>query len=206
MKKVTEMIKPMLLLIFGALFLLTSLNGLQGQGADLALSIFAVIFASYYLAIGILDVVIGNKFNKTLKMVFDILNVSLFATLMLIQFIVEIAQNVDNMGPTAWIISIVSIVASLALVVTFIISKFARQQIISRLVYMFAAIFVLVLILDIVFDATGAEMILGLLPIITPALYGLYTAILLGTISKQEEAPKAEPEQVIQQPEENPQE
>ena len=61
MKKLQDIIRPFLAIILGALLFLVYLNYLQLQGATLAVGIIAVIFSAFYVALGILNIVLGNK-------------------------------------------------------------------------------------------------------------------------------------------------
>ena len=50
MKKIKELVKPFIFIIFGALLFLYYFNGLSGEGAGLAISIIAIVLAAYFLA------------------------------------------------------------------------------------------------------------------------------------------------------------
>ena len=112
MKKVIEIVKPLLLVIFGALLLLIYMNYFQDGMPTffIVIGVLGVIFGAYYIVAGIINVVLGEKVNKTLKMVFDILNVSLFPLLFFLEAINVIVNLVNYMGATAWIIQLLSII------------------------------------------------------------------------------------------------
>ena len=193
MKKFTDYIKPNLLIIFGALLLLFYLNYLSSSGTALARGIFAVVISAYYLTVGILLVLIGDKFSPMCKKVLGILSVSLFALFMFVNFLLTTIRNADGMGPTAWIINILSMVAALALIIVYIISKFSDKPIVFRCAYLFSLIFVLALLLDILFDNDGDAIVLGLVNILLVVIYALYSFYLFGSLEKIEEVPaKAE--------------
>ena len=81
MKKLLEFVKPLLLVIFGSLMFLMYLDVID-PNADakyLMTGIFGVVFALYYISVGILNMTFGNKLDKNAKNVFDMLNVGLFA-------------------------------------------------------------------------------------------------------------------------------
>lgn len=207
MKKVTEIIKPMLLIIFGALLLLLFMNYLTANipAMYLVLGILGVTFAGYYIVAGILNIVLGDKLNKNLRMVFDILNVCLYATLFFYQLIVVVVANADGgMTPTAWIIKILSMVAALGLIGLYIMSKFVKQPIVERLAYLFAGIFALALLLDIVFQDDGMPEAIGNVAMVILALYGMFISIMFSALPKPGQV--EEPQQVEEQPEEEPQE
>ena len=108
MKKVTDFLRPNILIVFGALLLLFFLNYLQYTGGTLAIGIIAVIMSAYYLAIGILGIIIGDKLPKK---ILDIISVVFFPVFMFVLFLIQTIQaaQIDNfMGPTAWIIAILT--------------------------------------------------------------------------------------------------
>ena len=136
MKKLTDFLKPNILIILGALLFLYYMNWLSNQGAGLAIGIVAVICAIYYIAIGVLEIIVSNKFSPQLKKIFELISVSLFAIFMFLFFLLSAVQGakIENyMGPTAWIIAILSMVASLALVAIYAISKFVEKSLLLQM-------------------------------------------------------------------------
>ena len=190
MKKLTDYLKPNILIIFGALLFIYYLNFLSYGGAGLGLGITAVIIAAYYLVIGILLVLIGNKLSPTTQKVFGLLGVTLFAIFMFVSFLLTTIQAADFMGPTAWVIKILSMVASLAFAVIYIISVFYNKPIVLRFAYLFALIFVLALLLDLLFDVGGDSRVLGNIDVLLVVIYCVYTFYLFSSINKAEDAPK----------------
>ena len=82
MKKISEIIKPFLSIIFGALLLLIYVNWLSSNdGGTLFLGIFGVILSVYYLTYGIMDIIIGDKLPKK---IFNIFTISLYPIFMFI--------------------------------------------------------------------------------------------------------------------------
>ena len=192
MKKITDLLKPNLLIIFGALLFLVYLNWLSATDEALALGIIAVVFSAYYLTIGILGIIIGNKFSPMLRKIFDVISACLFPLFMFTYFLIMVIDINQVMGPTAWIISILSMVASLAVVTFVIISKFVNKPIMLRFAYLSAAIFALALLLNILFDAIGNTTALGDISIVLVALYALFVICLFNIISKVDEPKKEE--------------
>ena len=199
MKKVIEIVKPLLLVIFGALLLLIYMNYFQDGMPTfvIVIGVLGVIFGAYYIVAGIINVVLGEKVNKTLKMVFDILDVSLFPLLFFLEAINVIVNLVDYMGATAWIIQLLSIVAAIGLIILFIISRISKAQILNRFTYMSGALFALALLLDIIFEATGEPTVIGNVPMVILAINVIFTSIMFTAIGKpnQEEAPQVEEKQ-----------
>lgn len=197
MKKIGDFLKPNIFIIFGALLLLYFLNYLSLNGASLAIGIFAVILSTYYLVIGILGILIGNKFSPQLKKIFEVLSVSLFGAFMFIYFLLTTingAQINGLMGPTAWIVQILSMAAALGLVVVYTIARLVNIDALRRFAYLFSAIFALALLLNILFDISGNSRLLGNVDILLVVIYVIFTFYLFSTLTNKAES-KEEPEE-----------
>lgn len=186
MKKITDYLEQNILIIFGALLFIYYLNYLAYGGAALALGISAIIISAYYLTVGILLALIGNKLSPKAKKMFNLLSVSLFAVFMFIKFLLLTINAASAMGPTAWTIKILSMAASLALIVIFIVSKFSTESFVYRLAHLFSLIFVLVLLLDILFDLGGNSKTLGDIDVLLVVIYGFYSFYLFASFEKTE--------------------
>ena len=209
MKKVTDFLRPNLLIVLGAILLLYFLNWLSyGQAGLVATGAYGITAGSCMLAIGIVSVVLGEKVNGITRKIFEVVAVSLFATLMFVYFLVYTIIFADaGMGPTAWIIKILSIIASLGFIGIYIPARFTNQKVLVRFAYLFSAIFGLALLLDVLFKADGSAAQLDDFDIILVVAYVLFMIYLFGTLGKEEPAPvvKEEPKQV-EAPKEEPQE
>ena len=197
MKKIGDFLKPNMFIIFGALLLLYFLNYLSLNGASLAIGIFAVILSTYYLVIGILGILIGNKFSPQLKKIFEVLSVSLFGAFMFIYFLLTTingAQINGLMGPTAWIVQILSMAAALGLAVVYTIARLVNIDALMRFAYLFSAIFALALLLNILFDISGNSRLLGNVDILLVVIYVIFTFYLFSTLTNKAES-KEEPEE-----------
>ena len=200
MKKIGDFLKPNMFIIFGALLLLYFLNYLSLNGASLAIGIFAVILSTYYLVVGILGILIGNKFSPQLKKIFEVLSVSLFGAFMFIYFLLTTingAQINGLMGPTAWIVQILSMAAALGLAVVYTIARLVNIDALMRFAYLFSAIFALALLLNTLFDISGNSRLLGNVDILLVVIYVIFTFYLFSTLtnkaeSKEESQEKAE--------------
>ena len=179
MKKVQEIIKPYLLIILGALLLLYYLNDLDNTGTTLAIGITGVIVAALYLTMGILNVLLGDKLPQSLKKVFDISSVALFPLFIFSYYLIAIIKWNDLFGPNGWIITILSLVGSLAAAVLLIISNFINGNTVKKITTLFAMIFVLVLILDLLFSIAGNSIVLGNLDVLLFAIYVVYVNVLI---------------------------
>ena len=204
MKKITDYLKPNILIVFGALLFIYYLNFLSYGGAGIGLGISAIIISAYYLVIGILIILMGNKISPTAQKIFSLLSITLFALFMFVYFLIMTVITAGVMGPTAWTIKILSMVASLAFIVIYIISKFSDKQVLSRLAYLFSLVFVLALLLDLLFDATGASNTLGGMDVLLVVIYSVYSFYLFGSLEKKEELPlKTEEEPKKEETEQN---
>lgn len=188
MKKVTDFLKPNILIILGAILFLYFLNYLSLQEEGLAIGIIAVVISTYYLAVGILGVVIGNKLSPMLKKIFEIVAVCLFGTFMFLLFLlttIQAAQIEDFMGPTSWTIAILSMVASLSFVSIYVAARLVKKDFFMRFAYLFSAIFVLALLLDILFDVQGNGVALGGINVLLVVIYVIFTIYLFDTLKNE---------------------
>ena len=207
MKKVTDFLRPNLLIVLGALWFLLYLNSFSSNdGGTIAIGVYGVIVAAYLMTIGILSVVLGEKLNQMTRKIFEVIAVGLFGMFMFVNFLIITIQNADFMGPTAWIIKILSMIAALGLIGIYIPARFANQKVLVRFAYLFSAIFALALLLDLLFQDNGGAAQLDDIPIVLAVAYALFVIYLFGTLGKDEPAPvaKEEPKQVEEQPQPEP--
>lgn len=190
MKKSTEYLKLNILIIFGALLFIYYLNFLSYGGIRLGLGISAIIISAFYLFAGILLVIAGNKLSQSVQKTFNSLSIVLFAVFMFVYFLLTTINAADVMGPTAWTIKIVSMAASLVFIVIYTISKFSGESVLLRLNNLFSLIFILVLILDVLFDMGGNSKTLGNINVMLVAIYGFYSYYLFGSCEKTEVLPE----------------
>jgi len=180
MKKISEIIKPFLSIIFGALLLLIYVNWLSSDdGGTLFLGIFGVILSVYYLTYGIMDIIIGDKLPKK---IFNIFTISLYPIFMFIMILIGMINLVDYMGPTARIISILSLIGTIAFVLIFIINTFIEHNSLRLLTTLFGGIFILVIIVNMLFDQLGNVVTLGNLPVVSLLASLSYVGIVLNVL------------------------
>lgn len=185
MKKIKDLIKPYLSLIFGVLFFLLFLNNLRAEGEAFAIGIVAVIISSYYLCVGILGIVLGEKMLAGLKKVFGILSVALFPTFMFVYYLLQVIQLHEYMGPTAWVIFPLCMGASLLMVVFYVISRFVKSPVVVRLAGLFGAIFVLALVTTILFDAQGNQATFATIGVVELLVYSIFAVLLFNSLAKE---------------------
>ena len=197
MKKIKELVKPFIFIIFGALLFLYYFNGLSSEGAGLAISIIAIVLAAYFLTVGILSVVLGEKLGKT-KGLLNLIGVAtypiFFAVVELITLI-NLADVEGFLGPTGWTISILTIAAAFGLGGLLFASYFVRSKGLHRVTFLFGAIFVLALLLDILLTLDGSPAALGDVIILQVVLYGAYVSMMfdvLSSLKENKESKKAE--------------
>ena len=203
MKKIKELLKPFIFIIFGALLFLFFFNYLGVGGAGLAIGIVAIILAAYFLTVGILSVVLGDKLGKA-KGLLNLIGVATFPLLMGVIFLLDLIGKAGDdytyLGPSGWTIAILSIAASFALGVMLFIAYFVRSKGFHRVTFLFGAIFVLALLLDILIT-DGFAVTLGSIVVLQVVLYGCYVSMLFEVLSslkenkptKKEEAKEEKP-------------
>ena len=189
MKKLTDIIKPVISIIFGVILFLVYMNWLQSDaGSVIALGVIAIVLACFYVASGILAILLGEKMPDVLKKVFDIIAISAYAIFVFVYTIILITWNADGMGPTAWFIAIFTLSAAIAFAGIYIVAKCVKAKILSRLALLFAAIFVLALLLNVLFGTDGNPTVLGNISVIQVFLYGLYAYMAFSALKVEEKA------------------
>ena len=191
MQKIRDFIKPFFSIIFGGLLFLDYLNLLASNGPALALGIIAVILSVYYIAIGILGLILGDKLPKK---IFNIISVALFPAFMFVFFLIFIIGMADVFGPTAWIIYILGMVSSISLAIIYCVSSFVKEKVLNRITLIFGAVFTLSLVLVVLFDVQGDVQLLGNIAIVNVVIFALYTSMFFTALpeGKKEEPVKEE--------------
>lgn len=193
MKKIQEVAKPFLSIVFGALLLLTYLNWLSLGGGALVIGIIALLMSLYYLGAGITEAVAGDKLPLKAKKVFDIINISLFSAFASIFYLLYITNLSDQMGPTGWIVALAALLLSLALAVFSIIARLVSNSVLKRLDVLFSALFMAALVLTLLFDSVGNPITLGSIDVISLVIYALFGMMLLESLTSKEAEPVETP-------------
>lgn len=202
MKKIQEVAKPFLSIVFGALLLLTYLNWLSLNGGALVIGIFALLISLYYLGAGITEAVAGDKLPLKAKKVFDIIDISLFSTFSFIYYLIFIINLSNQMGPTGWIVVLAALLLSLALAVFSIIADLVSNPVLKRLDVLFSALFMAALVLTLLFDSVGNPITLGSIDVISLVIYALFGVMLLESLTHKEAEPVESPSNDAQEEEE----
>ena len=143
---------------------------------------------------GILSVVLGEKLGKA-KGILNLVGVATFPLLMGVIFLLSLIGDAKNeytyLGPNGWTIAILSIAAAFAIGVMLFIAFFVRSKGFHRVTFLFGAIFVLALLLDILISE-GFAVALGQIVVLQVILYAAYTSMLFDVLSslKENKEPK----------------
>lgn len=182
MKKIYEKIKPFFSVILGALLLLSYLFYVQRDGSALALGIVSIVVAAFYIGYGVVAIILGDKLPALLKKILDVVVFCLFPAFMFTEFLIITINLYDNYTPAGWIIAILGMVAALGIAAIYAVASFVKVKILGRLVQLFALIFVLALLMNVLFDATGLPEILGNIALVYLIIYSTYACILFSAI------------------------
>ena len=160
MKKILEIVKPYIAIIFGALILLCYMNALAGEGFNLALGIIATVLGAYYLGVGIVGLILGDKLPANARGIFDVVSAGLYPVFMFLQFLFTVITGAEYMGPTGWIIHVTALAVSITLGALLVVIYFVRAGFLKKLVELLASIFVLVLLANLLFSFVGNPRVL----------------------------------------------
>lgn len=199
MKKIQEVAKPFLSIVFGVLLLLTYLNWLTLDGGALVIGIIALLMSLYYLGEGITETVAGDKLSPKAKKVFDIINISLFPTFIFAYFLIRAIVVSTQMGPTGWVVVLTGLLTSLAMVVFSLASRLASNPVLKRLNALFSGLFMVTLILNLLFDVFGNSLTLGSIDVISLVIYALFGVMLLESLTSKEAEPVETPSDNVQE-------
>lgn len=184
MKKLTDYLKTNILIILGALLLIKYLDFLSYKGLSFALGIIALVLATYYIIVGIAIAIRGSKFSaQTLKLC-EMLSVSLFSLFIFLYFLFTTINTAKIMGVSNWIINVLSMVVSLVFAFSYVAHKLANKSNLIRFISLFALLFILALLLDVIIKAVG---ILGNIDILLVAIYLSYSFYLFSFIEKKDD-------------------
>lgn len=184
MKKISSIGKPYFLVVFGVLLLLFYLNGLTNGGSLLALAIIGIIVAAYYIASGVLNIIFGDKFPENEKKLFGLIDISAFPVLMFVYYLITVINANSAFGPTSWVIAIIGLAASIGFASLYIVNFFHKKDNLKKFSTIFAALFVLSLLLDVLFDVFGNPVNIGGINIIVTVSYIIYSYVLFNELFK----------------------
>lgn len=201
MKRISDLLKPFLSLIFGALLFLCYFNWLSTNGGYLALGIIAVILSVYFITIGVLGVVLGEKFSTKTKEILNTCGVAAYPIFLGVYFLIYIivcAKYEIAIGPMGWTVAIFSLGVSLALGVFFLLAFFLKKSFLIRGTFLLSVLFALVLLLDVLLTNGNPET-LGNIVLLGVMMYGVFASILFNELKVLQgfykKAPKAAKEE-----------
>ena len=184
MKRISDLLKPFLSVIFGALLLLVHFNWLGSEGGFLALGIIAVVLAAYFITVGVLGSCLGDKFPPKTKSLLNAVGVGAYPLFLGVYFLVVFILSIKYeaaIGPMGWTILVFSMLASLGLGVLFLCAFFLKKHFFIRSTFLFSALFVLVLILD-VLVLNGDPIRLGNIVVLEVVLYAVFSGMLFSSL------------------------
>lgn len=182
MQKIREFFKPFSSIIFGTLLFLSFLNYLSLAGAPLAIGIIALIISIYYIVYGVIEIICKDQIPTTVNKILNVCSITLFPLLMFFIILMDIISLADRMLPTAWIISIFSIITTLIMIFIYIVAFYLKNKYLDKLNILFSSLFILVLLLDLLFDTLGDPINLGNINIVGFIIYFSYSSMLLESI------------------------
>ena len=188
MKKISEIVKPFSEIVFGALFFMLYFNYLAAQGEALAIGIVATVISVYYLAVGILNFVAGDKLPVGLRKAFDIISIAAFPAFLFVTYLLMTIDVADFIGPAGWIIVIITLAGSITAAIICALARSIDNPVLTRLGYLFASVFVLVLLANLLFNIDGTPNVLGNIVIVQLVVYILFASMLFSSFSKEEKA------------------
>ena len=185
MKKINELIKPYLSIIFGVLLFLYFFDWLSVGGGYLALGIIAVVLAVCFVGVGILSITAGDKFSKDLKKMLDTIFVGMFAIFMGVYFLIFLinAAKVEGLlGPNGWTIAIFSITSAFLFGCLLLGAHFSKEKALTKLALVFGPLFILSLLFEVLFN-NGTPVVLGNINVLQVVMFALYISMLFDSVS-----------------------
>ena len=92
----------------------------------------------------------------------------------------------ELLGPAGWTLIILGMVGSLGLAVVYAVARLVNKPVLTKIAYIFASVFVLVLLADILFSLDGFPTDLGNVVIVDLVIDVLYVSMLFASFPKEE--------------------
>lgn len=182
MKRISDLLKPFLSVIFGALLFLVYFNFLALNGWALALGITAVALAVYYVIIGLLGSCLGDKFNNKTKETLEAIGVAAYPIFSATFSLISLIMNNEYLGPMGWTISIFTVAAGLCFGICYIVAHFGKAHLFIRGSFLFASLFILSMLLNVLIDGNGYPATLGSIVMLVVVLYVVFTGMLVNAL------------------------
>lgn len=186
MEKIRNLIKPYLAVVFGVLFLLANLNYLTGGRATVVtVGVFALIFAIYYIAYGLVAALFSNKIPANVKKPLDVVVICLYPLFEFIISLIMIIENANMIGPSGWIIIILTLISSIAFVVLYVMGNFVNGLKLDGIIYLLGFIFTVALVVSHIFYLDGTPIIIGDVAIVDIAIVAIYISMMFASFKKE---------------------
>ena len=199
MKKLIDLIKPFLSIVLGALVILLFLNGLSDGGTDTAKAVFALIVGAYFITIGVIKFVAGNKIDKK---VLDILSAIAIASYAVLFFVVvvcnmadfaseDIMKQIRGYGTNGWIIALYSVVISAGFAAVYLVAYFVKNEVLNKVSNLLGLLFLLALVLNVLFSIDRGDPVqLGDIVILAVVTHSLFGYIYLASVGEEKVLPR----------------
>ena len=189
MKKIRDFIKPYLLIIFGTLFLLLYSDLLDGGTGEIIFGVFAILFAVFYVTVGVIKIAAANKVKDGVRNVLDFLAYTLFPFFMFAYGIFALIDKFDFFDVNIIIIWFLIIVSALLLMIFQGFVKLGKATNCARFVFLFDALFVISMALMTLFQKWNMALLAITIGFVIEVIFiASFAFILLD--NKEEDKPK----------------
>ena len=189
MKKIRDFIKPYLLIIFGTLFLLLYSDLLDGGTGDIIFGVFAIIFAVYYVTVGVIKIAAADKVKDGVRNILDFLAYTLFPFFMFAFGIFTLIDAFNALQVNIIIIWFLIIVSALLLMIFQGFVKLGKADNCARVVFLFDALFVISMALMTLFQRWNMALLAITIGFVIEVIFiASFAFILLD--NKEEDKPK----------------
>ena len=166
MKKIIDVIKPFISIVFGALIILLYLNDISAGGVASARSVFAFLVGSYFIVVGLLGLICPLQIGERVLRLLNAIGVSVFASFFFMITVLNIADFNDMYGVNGWIIADFQLSAAIGFAVLFLITLFVKNGVLCRICNLFGMLFLLALLLELLFTPVGNPATINDFPIV----------------------------------------
>lgn len=183
MKKINEGFKPFFPIVFGTLLLFTYLNFLQGDGGTLALGIISLIFAIYYIGVGVLLIIAKEKLAKHEKLL-NTIGIVLYPVFLFVYYLVIIIQGGDFIEVVGWILAITMLVATLGTAIFVLVANFSKNDALKKVAQLCGSLLAVMILVTLLFNEQGDVIAIGQIVPVVVALKCIYCMMLYGELGQ----------------------
>lgn len=180
MKKIGSLIKSYVAIILGTLLLLNFMNYFALGGGYIAIGVIAMILAAFFIGVGLITALFNDKISEKGMKLLSIIGMVSFPAFLFTGELIGIIDSAPNL-PTAWVIEIISLIASIMLALAYLFASLSPSKALNTFVKLAAGIFVLSFILNILFQ-NGIPADIGDIPLVMTAIYGCFLYMLFQSI------------------------